>query len=137
MQHQDPFPVSNSSISFSPRFAHDIESYIRLFANDCDCYHEIKSIEYTLKLKRDIDRLGNLARKWGMRFQPVKCNMMQMIRKLTNKIQASYSVEGTVLENVENIKYLGVTSTNDLKQNPWILEANSILLSPRGERSNL
>ena len=45
-----------------------------------------------------------------MRFQPIKCNMIQLTRlKLTNKIQASYTLEGTVLENVENIKYLGVT----------------------------
>ena len=58
------------------------------------------------------DRLGNWARKWGMRFQPVKCNMMQLTNKHLNKIQASYTLEGTVLENVDNIKYLGVTITN-------------------------
>ena len=51
--------------------------------------------------------------------QPVKCNMMQLTKKHT-KIQASYTQEGTVLENVENIKYLGVTITNDLKWNPHI-----------------
>ena len=50
-----------------------------------------------------------------MRFQPVKCNMMQLTKKLTNKSQASYTLEGTVLENVESIKCLGVTITNDLK----------------------
>ena len=33
-----------------------------------------------------------------MRFQPVKCNMMQMTRKHLNKIQASYTLEGAVLE---------------------------------------
>ena len=52
-----------------------------------------------------------------MRFQPVKCNMMQLTRKHLNKIQASYTLEGAVLENVDNIKYLGVTFTNDLKWN--------------------
>ena len=93
----------------------DIESEIRLFADDCVCYREIKDKEDTLKLQRDIDRLGNWARKWGMRFQPVKCNMMQLTRKHLNKIQASYTLEGTVLENVDNIKYLGVIITNDLK----------------------
>ena len=86
----------------------DIESEIRLFADDCVCYREIKDIEDTLKLQKDIDRLGIWARKWGMRFQPVKCNMMQLTKK-HNKIQASYTLEGSVLENVDSIKYLGVT----------------------------
>ena len=67
----------------------DIESEIRLFADDYVCYHEIKDKEDTLKLQRDIDRLGNWARKWGMRFQPVKCNMMQLTNKHLNKIQVS------------------------------------------------
>ena len=52
-----------------------IESEIRLFADGCACCREIKNEEDTLKLQRDIDRLGSWARKWGMRFQPVKCNM--------------------------------------------------------------
>ena len=43
----------------------DIESEIRLFADDCVCYREIKDEEDTVKLQRDIDRLGSWARKWG------------------------------------------------------------------------
>ena len=98
----------------------DIESEIRLFADDCVCYREMKDKEDTLKLQRNINRLGNWARKWGMRFQPVKCNMMQLTRKHLNKLQASFTIEGTALENVDNIKYLGVTITNDLKGNTHI-----------------
>ena len=30
-----------------------------------------------------------------MRFQPVKCNMMQLTRKWIKKIHASYTLEGT------------------------------------------
>ena len=101
----------------------DIESEIRLFADDCVCYREIKNEDDTLKLQRDIDRLGSWARKWGMRFQPVKCNMMQLTNKQSRKIQAipaNYTLEGTLLANVESIKYLGVTITNDLKWNTQI-----------------
>ena len=29
-----------------------------------------------------------------MRFQPVKCNIMQITRKKTNKIETSYTLEG-------------------------------------------
>ena len=52
-----------------------------------------------------------------MRFQPVKCNMMQLTRRRIKKIHASYTLEGTDLVNVENIKYLGVTITSDLRWN--------------------
>ena len=46
--------------------------------------------------------------------------MMQLTNKRSSKIQANYTLEGTVLENVESIKYLGVTITNDLKWNTHI-----------------
>ena len=50
-----------------------------------------------------------------MRFQPVKCNIMQLTRKRIKNIKTVYSLEGTVLENVDNIKYFGVTISKDLK----------------------
>ena len=46
-------------------------------------------MEDTGKLQEEFDRLGSWARKWGMIFQPVKCNMMHLTKKLTHKIQAS------------------------------------------------
>ena len=50
----------------------DIDSELRLFADDCVCYSEIKE---------DTDRqLGCWARSWGMRSQPVECNIMQITR---------------------------------------------------------
>ena len=45
--------------------------------------------------------------------------MMQLTKK-HNKIQASYTLEGTVRENVESTKYLCVTITSDLKWNSHI-----------------
>ena len=65
-----------------------IESEIRLFADDCVCYRQIDSTEDTSKLQKDIVQLGKWASKWGMRFQPVKCNIMQFSRKRIKKINA-------------------------------------------------
>ena len=111
----------------------DIESEIRFFVDDCVCYREIKDEEDTMKLQRDIDRLGSWARKWGMRFQSVKCNMMQLTRKRIKKIHVSYTLEGTNLENVESIKYLGVTITSDLR---WNTHVSNIKSEMRSFKSN-
>ena len=46
--------------------------------------------------------------------------MMQLTNKRINKTEASYTFEGTILENVDSIKYLGVTITNVLKWNTYI-----------------
>ena len=61
-----------------------------------------------MKLQKDIVRLGSWARKWDMRFQAVKCNMMQLTKK-------NLLIKSRLLIHYE--KYLGVTITNDLKWN--------------------
>ena len=45
---------------------------------------------------------------------------MQLTRKRIKRIHASYTLEGTNLENVESIKYLGVTNTSDLRWNTHV-----------------
>ena len=101
-----------------------IESEIRLFqvADDCVCYRQIGSIEDISKLQKDIDQLGKWARKWGVRFHLMTYNMMQLSRKRIKKIKlnAVYLLEGTVLENVDNIKNMGVTISKDLKWNTHV-----------------
>ena len=98
----------------------DNDSELRLFADDCVCYREIKDIKDTVKIQEDIDRIGCWARSWGLRFQPVKCNIIRIKSKWIKKINASYNLEGSFLDNVEKIKYLGVTITNDLKRNKHV-----------------
>ena len=63
----------------------DIDLEIKLFADDCGCYREIKDTEDTVKLQEDIDRLGCWARKRVMRFQPVKCNITCRLRENGSK----------------------------------------------------
>ena len=96
-----------------------VTSDIRLFADDCVCYREIKNQDDCLLLQRDIDNLGKWAKTWGMRFQPVKCNIMRLVRK-RNVIVFNYTLDGTNLELLSSIKYLGITITNDLNWNKHI-----------------
>ena len=42
------------------------------------------------------------------------------LTKRHNKIRALYTLEGTVIQNVESIKYLSVTDASDLKWNSHI-----------------
>ena len=97
-----------------------IESEIRMFADDCVCCRQIDSTGDTSKLQKDIDQLGKWARRRGMRFQPVKCNIMQLTRKRIKKINAIYSLEGTILKDVDNSKYLDATISMDLKWNTHV-----------------
>ena len=52
-----------------------------------------------------------------MRFQPVKCNIIRIVGSNARKQVKLYPIEGTVLDKVEKIKYLGITIANDLKWN--------------------
>ena len=45
---------------------------------------------------------------------------MELASKVFFFAESQYTLEGTVLENVESIKYLGVTITSDLKWNSHI-----------------
>ena len=63
----------------------------------------------------------------GMRFQPVNCNMVQLPNKRINKTEASYTLEDTVLENVDSIISwiifildLGPSYTDKLLEFRWV-----------------
>lgn len=57
---------------------HDLECTLRLFADDALLYHKITFHDDILALQRDLDKLGLLADRWQMLFNPSKCYKMSV-----------------------------------------------------------
>ena len=62
VSHRAPFSVHCCSLYIND-IPVGIDAQIRLFADDCVCYREIRTVEDALKLQNDIDLLGSWARK--------------------------------------------------------------------------
>jgi hypothetical protein len=58
-----------------------VQSRIRLFADDCILYRNIRSNEDTIVLQDDLNKLADWEQKWGMDFHPDKCSENTVIRK--------------------------------------------------------
>ena len=78
--------------------------------------------EDIVELKRDTYRLGCWARKWGMGFQHVNAIWCSWQENGSEDPCFIYlrMLEGTDLENVGSIKYLGATITSDLRWNTHV-----------------
>ena len=55
-----------------------VSSKVRLFADDCLIYRQIKSNNDQIELQRDLNLLEYWGVKWGMRFNAAKCNIMSV-----------------------------------------------------------
>ena len=91
-----------------------VSSKVRLFADDCLIYRNIKNKDDQIALQKDLNLLENWGNTWGMRFNAAKCNIMRVSRTRDPKL-FNYSLTGQVLEEVMDAKYLGVTLSNDLE----------------------
>ena len=82
-------------------------STIRLFADDCLIYKNIKSQSDAATLQEDLDTMVSWSKKWQMSFNAKKCTLLCVARK-RNVISHTYKMLGTNLEQMEHNPYLGV-----------------------------
>ena len=97
----------------------NMESTVRLFADDTIVYLAVSSTQDAETLQNDLNKLGNWERKWHMEFHPEKCQVLTITRK-RKPIVYNYTLQGHTLEHVETAKYLGITMTNDFRWNTHI-----------------
>ena len=96
-----------------------VSSKVRLFADDCLIYRNIKIKEDQIALQKDLNLLENWGNTWGMRFTAANCNIMRVSRTRDPKL-FNHSLTGQVPEEVMDAKYLGVTLGNDLEWSKYI-----------------
>ena len=97
---------------------------VRLFADDCLVYREVRSQEDRVRLQADLYALGEWSARWGMRFNTSKCEVLQVgTGSRTLPATHFYTLNGDVLKLVSSAKYLGVLVTHNLS---WGEHINAI-----------
>ena len=107
-----------------------VSSQVRLFADDCLIYRNIKTADDQKQLQDDLSKLEDWAHKWGMRFNATKCYLM-IISRSKSPWKHNYTLDNHTLEQVSDNPYLGITISDNLKWHSHISKttkkANSIL----------
>ena len=99
-----------------------ILSNVRLFADDCILYKEIKSSNDSAQLQADIDIITTWEKTWQMNFNKTKCYSMKITHK-KNPVVTTYKMDDTTLDEVKSYPYLGVEISKDMN---WATHINSI-----------
>jgi hypothetical protein len=91
----------------------NIQSTVRLFADDTALYRRIRTLADSHILQQDLEQLEQWERRWQMSFNAKKCHVLTVTRK-RKPVSTSYTLHGEVLQQVDKAKYLGVELTKDL-----------------------
>ena len=97
----------------------EIESGCLIYADDVKISRKIISPSDGLSLQRDLDRLSAWSVRWGLTLNPAKCKSFTMTLRRA-PVQTKYFLAGTELENVCNIRDLGVTLDTNLTFEPHV-----------------
>jgi hypothetical protein len=91
-----------------------VQSKTRLFADDTACSSTIKGRADQEQLQRDLDALTVWESRWSMAFHPKKCQVLHVKGK-KKETPFHYNLHGETLQSTPQLKYLGVTLTDDLR----------------------
>ena len=90
-----------------------VNSKVRLFADDCLLYRKLKNNQDQIDMQRDLDALMDWGSTWGMKFNAKKCIIMRVSRS-RKPLQHFYSLGNEILQEVSDVKYLGIQIDNKL-----------------------
>ena len=99
----------------------NIQSQIRLFADDNVFYLTVRNQNDSGILQNDLNTLQEWERTWDMKFYPSRCQVLQTGRA-RQLIHSQYTFHGEILESVDSARYLWVSISKDLTWNTHINE---------------
>ena len=85
----------------------NLDSTLRLFADDALLYKSINTMNDSVILQNDIDKLVSWSTTWQMQFNVTKCHTMRIARK-KEPVLMDYFIDSQKLSPVKNHPYLGV-----------------------------
>ena len=97
----------------------NINSQLRLFADDCLVYRVIHTPQDHDILQQDLNNLTAWARDWHVEFNVSKCSILLVTTKQNFSIY-EYNMNDTILNTVSQHPYLGVTPGHKLSWHPHI-----------------
>ena len=83
------------------------QSHCVMFADDVKLYHRVRSTFDCGELQSDLDSLSRWSADWMLRLNPAKCFAFTLTLK-TSPVHHPYSIGGSVLERVSEVRDLGV-----------------------------
>ena len=84
----------------------NLSSPIRLFADDCLIYREIRSPSDCSLLQKDLDTLVKWSKTWGMMFNIKKCNVISITNAIKKKIHHQYTMDNEPLYSIDSCVYI-------------------------------
>jgi hypothetical protein len=109
-----------------------VESDIRLFADDTTLYVNVDNPDTASRaLNRDLEKMGQWAEQWLIKFSPPKSVTLNISRKRNKLRKPQLLFGGQTLKEVSSHKHLGLTLTENLTWNEHIdniaVSANKLL----------
>jgi hypothetical protein len=115
----DPVSVTSSVVQGShcgpilfSIFINDISDILDVdfncFADDLKLFQSIDSLEDSVRLQNNLDRLSVFVKENGLSLNVKKCLVSSYTRRRSRFVDANYSIDGQVLERKDGIKDLGV-----------------------------
>ena len=94
----------------------NVQSQVRLFADDTAVYLTINHPSDASLLQKDLDQLQQWEVKWDMEFNPSKCQVLHITRARA-PIKTSYTMHNQTLDSVSAARHPGVDLSTNMNFN--------------------